>query len=407
MARSNLRPTPGPGAVGIRHAPAGTGRHRDGGRPAVPRPDTRAPRLRRRRDLLRGDRGRPPTTRSRDRGPDRRPDRRVQPGRRGRPDDRGGRRRRAGPDEPVGRRAEGLRRRPGDPLRHVPGPGARPGASCTAAPASGRRSSTTPKSSRSSTTTCCRGSRRTTTTAPCSSRSNASTRRPRRSTPQTLERARQIDAVVGLLGAPVVAPRSSAGPAGRGSATAAIPSTSTTRRSTWPARREALTPAGAVFVLAGGPSRRALTTALLDLASRGRLAFREETSGSSAGRKGRHRAAAGRAGSRDHGPPAAATTRDRSAQPEALALDRLRDIAPTARRLHRARRVAGVRPVGPGVRQGARGRGRRARLVPGEAVRRPDALAAGARSGSACSEGSWSSSGSSSRATACSSSASA
>ncbi|HEX5823247.1 MAG TPA: hypothetical protein VFY18_02205, partial [Candidatus Limnocylindrales bacterium] len=36
-------------------------------------------------------------------------------------------------------------------------------------------------------------------------------------------------------------------------------------------------PAGAVFVLAGGPSRRALTTALLDVASRGQIAFREES----------------------------------------------------------------------------------------------------------------------------------
>ena len=40
---------------------------------------------------------------------------------------------------------------------------------------------------------------------------------------------------------------------------------------------EALTAAGAVFVLNGGSSRRALTTALLDLASRGALAFRQES----------------------------------------------------------------------------------------------------------------------------------
>jgi uncharacterized membrane protein YgcG len=38
-----------------------------------------------------------------------------------------------------------------------------------------------------------------------------------------------------------------------------------------------LTPAGAVFILEGGPSKRALTTALLDLASRGAIAFREES----------------------------------------------------------------------------------------------------------------------------------
>ena len=38
-----------------------------------------------------------------------------------------------------------------------------------------------------------------------------------------------------------------------------------------------LTPAAATFVVAGGPSRRALTTAMLDLASRGLIAFREES----------------------------------------------------------------------------------------------------------------------------------
>ena len=40
-----------------------------------------------------------------------------------------------------------------------------------------------------------------------------------------------------------------------------------------------LTPAAATFVLSGGPSRRALTTAMLDLASRGLLAFKEEKTG--------------------------------------------------------------------------------------------------------------------------------
>ncbi len=92
-----------------------------------------------------------------------------------------------------------------------------------------------------------------------------------------LERARQLDAVVGLVGAPL-------------SLVVLIGSV------TWAWRKygrdpvylddpsihmagppEALTPAAAVFVLGGGPSRRALTTALLDIASRGRLAFREET----------------------------------------------------------------------------------------------------------------------------------
>ena len=41
----------------------------------------------------------------------------------------------------------------------------------------------------------------------------------------------------------------------------------------------ALTPAGAAFILAGGPTRRAFTAALLDLASRGTIAFVEEHTG--------------------------------------------------------------------------------------------------------------------------------
>jgi uncharacterized membrane protein YgcG len=42
---------------------------------------------------------------------------------------------------------------------------------------------------------------------------------------------------------------------------------------------ESLTPAGAAFILAGSATRRAITTALLDLASRGAIAFEEEHSG--------------------------------------------------------------------------------------------------------------------------------
>jgi uncharacterized membrane protein YgcG len=92
-----------------------------------------------------------------------------------------------------------------------------------------------------------------------------------------LQRARQLDAALGLIGGPV---------AFLGLSGAAL----------WSWRRYGrdpvylddpsihmagppadLTAATATFVLAGGPSRRALTAALLDLASRGVLAFREES----------------------------------------------------------------------------------------------------------------------------------
>jgi uncharacterized membrane protein YgcG len=98
-------------------------------------------------------------------------------------------------------------------------------------------------------------------------------------TPQhaaTLQRARQIDAAVGLIGAPVVAFLLIGTAAwswlrfGRDPVYLDDPSIHMA------GPPEALTPAAAVFVLEGTSSRRALTTALLDLASRGRIAFREE-----------------------------------------------------------------------------------------------------------------------------------
>ena len=94
---------------------------------------------------------------------------------------------------------------------------------------------------------------------------------------RTLDRARQANAVAGLVVAPLLAILlvGSAGWSwlryGRDPVYLDDPSIHMA------GPPETLTPAGAVFVLAGGSSRRALTTALLDLASRGEVAFRQES----------------------------------------------------------------------------------------------------------------------------------
>ena len=92
----------------------------------------------------------------------------------------------------------------------------------------------------------------------------------------TLERARQFDALIGLVGAPLalVGLLGSATLAWRRYGRDPIYLDDPSVHMAGPP--ESLTPAAAVFVLNGGPSRRALTTALLDVASRGVIAFREE-----------------------------------------------------------------------------------------------------------------------------------
>ena len=94
---------------------------------------------------------------------------------------------------------------------------------------------------------------------------------------QALERARQVNAVIGLVVGPLVAilliwwALWSWLRYGRDPVYLDDPSIHMA------GPPEGLTPASAVFVLAGSASRRALTTALLDLASRGQLAFRQES----------------------------------------------------------------------------------------------------------------------------------
>jgi uncharacterized membrane protein YgcG len=95
----------------------------------------------------------------------------------------------------------------------------------------------------------------------------------------TLERARIVDAIAGLLVAPLLAIVIVGYAAwswlryGRDPVYLDDPSIHMA------GPPESLTPAGAAFILEGGPSRRALTTALLDLASRGAIRFEEEHTG--------------------------------------------------------------------------------------------------------------------------------
>ena len=94
---------------------------------------------------------------------------------------------------------------------------------------------------------------------------------------RALEQARQVNAVAGLVVAPLLALLLIGSAAwawlryGRDPVYLDDPSIHMA------GPPEALTAAGAVFVLAGGASRRALTTAMLDLASRGEIAFRQES----------------------------------------------------------------------------------------------------------------------------------
>ena len=91
-----------------------------------------------------------------------------------------------------------------------------------------------------------------------------------------LQTARQLDAAVGLIGAPLILIGLIGSAAyawmryGRDPVYLDDPSI----HMAGPPRD--LTPAAAAFVVSGGPSRRALTAAMLDLASRGLISFREE-----------------------------------------------------------------------------------------------------------------------------------
>ena len=91
-----------------------------------------------------------------------------------------------------------------------------------------------------------------------------------------LTRARQVDAVLGLLVAPIVAGLLILWAGWKWLRYGKDPVYLDDPSVHMAGPPEALTPDAAVFVLEGRANRRALTTAMLDLASRGRIAFREE-----------------------------------------------------------------------------------------------------------------------------------
>jgi uncharacterized membrane protein YgcG len=91
-----------------------------------------------------------------------------------------------------------------------------------------------------------------------------------------LQLARQVNAAVGLVGAPLVLLGLSGWAFYSWRRFGKDPVYLDDPSILMPAPPPELTAASGAFVMDGGPSRRALTTAMLDLASRGRLAFRED-----------------------------------------------------------------------------------------------------------------------------------
>ena len=172
------------------------------------------------------------------------------------------------PDRPVGRRARGLRRRHGDLLRPATRASSTARSSSTPRPASRRRSCPTASARRSSRTTCCRTCEAADFDGALASACRRSTRPRRPSTPpRSSRRARST--------------RSSASSVRRSSSSGCRgwaffhwrrfgkdPVYLDDPSILMPAPPPDLTAASGAMVMDGKTSRRALTTAMLDLASR-------------------------------------------------------------------------------------------------------------------------------------------
>lgn len=93
---------------------------------------------------------------------------------------------------------------------------------------------------------------------------------------ETLSRARILDALIGLIGAPVVFIGLVVWGVRGWARTGRDPELADSESILLPAPPPGMTPATAALVLDGTDSRRSLTTAMIDLAARGLISFREE-----------------------------------------------------------------------------------------------------------------------------------
>ena len=169
---------------------------------------------------------------------------------------------------------------------------------------------------------------RPTSTARWRSRSRRSTPRPRPEHAAALERSRQINAVVGLVGAPIVFLGLSGWALFHWRRFGKDPVYLDDPSVLMPAPPPDLTAASGAMIMDGSTSRRALTTAMLDLASRGLIAFREDERRDPRPRRSqgrdRRRPADGRRGGRGAAPRA--TQRRPIGPAEELALTRLQTL---------------------------------------------------------------------------------
>ena len=162
-----------------------------------------------------------------------------------------------------------------------------------------------------------------------------------------LVRSRQINAVIGLVGAPIVFLGLSGWAFFHWRRFGKDPVYLDDPSVLMPAPPPDLTAASGAMIMDGSTSRRALTTAMLDLASRGLIAFREDAGGLFGGAQGRHRCQPGQGRRRRRGAAAAQRAPPDRAGRAARARAASGAGSRRGRGLHHARGPAQVRLGGP------------------------------------------------------------